>query len=82
MRDPPDLVLLDIALPGLDGMELLKRMRADSSLRRIPVVAVSAHAMSGDREKFLAAGFDQYVAKPVADRGTLLRAIQPLLRAS
>lgn len=81
-REPPDLVLLDIALPGMDGIEVLRRMRADAALRSIPVVAVSAHAMAGDREKFLAAGFDQYVAKPVADRGVLLRAIQPLLRAS
>ena len=78
-RQPPDLVLLDIALPGMDGIELLRRMRADSLLHRIPVIAVSAHAMSGDRERFLAAGFDQYIAKPVADRTVLLQAIEPLL---
>lgn len=78
-RRPPELVLLDIALPGVDGMEVLRRMRADPWLRSIPAIAVSAHAMSGDREKFLAAGFDQYIAKPVADRAVLLRAIEPLL---
>jgi signal transduction histidine kinase/ActR/RegA family two-component response regulator len=78
-RQPPNLVLLDIALPGMDGIEVLRRMRADSLLRGIPVIAVSAHAMSGDRERFLAAGFDQYIAKPVEDRTVLLQAIEPLL---
>jgi len=77
---PPDLVLLDIALPGNDGLQVLRQIRADARLRLTPVIAVSAHAMSGDREKFLAAGFDQYVAKPVADRNVLIRAIEPLLR--
>ncbi|MGA2133748.1 MAG: ATP-binding protein [Bryobacteraceae bacterium] len=79
-RRKPDLVLMDIALPGMDGIEVLRRMRAELPLRDIPVIAVSAHAMAGDRERFLAAGFDQYVAKPVADRAVLLEAIEPLLR--
>ncbi|HVN06304.1 MAG TPA: ATP-binding protein [Bryobacteraceae bacterium] len=76
---PPDLVLLDIALPGPDGIQVLRQIRADARLRSIPVIAVSAHAMSGDRERFLAAGFDHYIAKPVADRAALFQAIQPLL---
>ncbi|HTQ58470.1 MAG TPA: ATP-binding protein [Bryobacteraceae bacterium] len=79
-RQPPDVVLLDIALPGMDGIEVLRRMRAELPLRNIPVIAVSAHAMTGDRERFLAAGFDQYLAKPVADRAVLLAAIEPLCR--
>lgn len=81
-REPPDVALIDIALPGMDGVELLHRMRTDSLLAPIPVVAVSAYAMAGDREKFLAAGFDQYVAKPVASHTVLLNAIEPLLQKS
>jgi two-component system, cell cycle response regulator DivK len=61
----PDLVLMDIQLPDLDGVEALRRLRADERTATIPVLAVTAQAMSGDRERFLAAGFDGYVAKPV-----------------
>ncbi len=75
----PDLVLLDVSLPELDGTEVLKRMRADPRLRLLPVIALTAHAMAGDREKFLAAGFDDYVTKPIVDETILLNAIQKLL---
>jgi two-component system cell cycle response regulator DivK len=61
----PDLVLLDIRLPDIDGVETLGRLRADERTSSIPVLAVTAQAMRGDRERFLAAGFDGYVAKPV-----------------
>ncbi|MFN7998195.1 MAG: ATP-binding protein [Bryobacteraceae bacterium] len=81
-QEKPDLVLLDIALPGIDGVEVLRRIRSSPSLAAVPVVAVSAYAMSGDREKFMAAGFDHYLAKPVTDRSMLLEAIEPLLKAS
>jgi signal transduction histidine kinase/ActR/RegA family two-component response regulator len=81
-RERPDLVLLDIALPAMNGMEVLRRMRADPSLRLIPVIAVSAHAMSGYRDKLLADGFNEYIAKPVTDRAVLLRAIEPLLQGA
>jgi len=80
-RERPDVVIMDIALPGMSGLEVLKRLRADSALKSIPVVAVSAHAMSGDREKFLAAGFDGYLPKPIAGRATLLDALRPLVAA-
>ncbi len=73
--DRPDLVLLDIALPGMDGVEVLQRIRADAALRHLPVIAITAHAMAGDRERFLAAGFDGYLAKPIEDDQVLLGAI-------
>jgi two-component system, cell cycle response regulator DivK len=61
----PDLVLMDIQLPDIDGVETLGRLRADESTAAIPVIALTAQAMKGDRERFLAAGFDGYVSKPV-----------------
>ncbi len=78
----PDLMLLDISLPGMDGNEILSRIRADESLRRLPVIALTAHAMAGDRERYLAAGFDDYVTKPIVDETILLSAIQKWLAAS
>ena len=61
----PSLVLMDIQLPDIDGVEALGRLRADERTASIPVVALTAQAMQGDRERFLAAGFDGYVSKPV-----------------
>ena len=61
----PDLVLMDIQLPDIDGLEALARLRADQRTASIPVLALTAQAMHGERERFLAAGFDGYVAKPV-----------------
>jgi two-component system cell cycle response regulator DivK len=61
----PDLVLMDIQLPDIDGIEALGRLRTDDRTATLPVVALSAQAMEGDRERFLAAGFDGYLAKPV-----------------
>ena len=78
-KEKPDLVLLDISLPEMDGTEVLRRIRADAQLQTIPVIALTAHAMSGDREKFLGAGFNDYVTKPIVDENVLLDAIQRLL---
>jgi len=61
----PDLVLMDIQLPDIDGVETLGRLRADARTASLPVIALTAQAMEGDRERFLAAGFDGYLSKPV-----------------
>lgn len=61
----PDLVLMDIQLPDIDGVEALDRLRADDRFAPVPVLALTAQAMEGDRERFLAAGFDGYLSKPV-----------------
>jgi two-component system cell cycle response regulator DivK len=61
----PDLVLMDIQLPDIDGVEALNRLRANERTASIPVLAVTAQAMQGDDERFLAAGFDDYISKPV-----------------
>ena len=61
----PDLVLMDIQLPDIDGVEALDRLRGDERTASVPVLALTAQAMEGDRERFLAAGFDGYLSKPV-----------------
>jgi two-component system cell cycle response regulator DivK len=61
----PDLVLMDIQLPDIDGVEALARLRADERSASLPVLALTAQAMEGDRERFLGAGFDGYLSKPV-----------------
>jgi CheY-like chemotaxis protein len=61
----PALVLLDVQLPGIDGLEALRRLRQDELTASIAVLAVTAQAMSGDRERFLEAGFDGYLSKPI-----------------
>lgn len=64
----PALVLMDIQLPGIDGIEALRQLRADPTTAAIPVVAVTASAMTQDRQKIMAAGFDGYQAKPISVR--------------
>jgi two-component system cell cycle response regulator DivK len=64
----PDLVLLDLQLPGIDGMEALRQLRADPVTSALPVVAVTAFAMKSDHHRTLDAGFDGYIAKPISVR--------------
>jgi len=68
VKEPPDLVLMDLQLPGIDGMEALRRLRENSRTADIPVVAVTAQAMKHDRERVLEAGFDGYIEKPISVR--------------
>ena len=65
MQERPDLILMDVGLPDMDGADALTRLRAATTTASIPVVAVTALAMKGDRERLLSAGFDDYLSKPV-----------------
>ena len=80
--DRPALVLLDISLPGMDGTAVLAALRADPELKDLPVIALTAHAMAGDREKYLGLGFDGYLTKPIVDERVLIDGIAQLLRSS
>jgi len=61
----PDLILMDIQLPGIDGIQALRQLRADADTQTIPIIAVTASAMTHDRQKIMAAGFDGYQTKPI-----------------
>jgi two-component system cell cycle response regulator DivK len=76
--EAPDLILLDMDLPVLDGWEAARRMKADEALRKIPIIALTAHAMSGDKERALGSGCDDYETKPI-DLNRLLAKMKTLL---
>jgi CheY-like chemotaxis protein len=71
----PDLILMDIHLPGMDGLSVVREMKSDERTNRIPILALTAHAMRGDKDRFLEAGCDGYISKPI-DVKTFLSAIE------
>jgi CheY-like chemotaxis protein len=73
------LVLLDISLPDIDGTEVLRQIRLNPTLQKIPVIAVTAHALTGDRERFMEAGFDDYLSKPIVDVNEVVHKIERYL---
>jgi CheY-like chemotaxis protein len=81
LRSPPDLILMDLAMPKLDGWGAVVRLRANAQTRNVPVVALTAHALSGDAERALRVGFDAHLTKPL-DEDELLSVIRALLRQS
>jgi two-component system, cell cycle response regulator DivK len=77
-KEKPDLILMDINLPDIDGLEATARIKANAELRAIPVVALTANAMYGDEERVLAAGCDGYISKPVS-RAKLIESVNQFL---
>jgi two-component system cell cycle response regulator DivK len=72
-RERPDLILMDIQLPEIDGYEATRRIKSDPALRPIPIIAVTSYALSGDEAKARAAGCDDYVTKPFSPRALLAK---------
>jgi CheY-like chemotaxis protein len=77
--DPVDLILMDIHLPGIDGLSVVREMKTDAVTSAIPILALTAHAMRGDKDRFLEAGCDGYISKPI-DVKTFLSSIRMYLR--
>jgi two-component system, cell cycle response regulator DivK len=77
-RERPDLILMDLSLPVIDGWEATRRLKANAVLHDIPIIALSAHAMMGDREKALQSGCDEYLSKPL-DENLLFAMLARLL---
>ncbi len=78
----PDLILMDVQLPGIDGYEATRRLKGDALLRDVPVIAVTAHALSGAEEEARAAGCDGYISKPISPRQLLAKVREYLSRPS
>lgn len=80
LSDQPDFILLDIQLPDMDGADVLKAIRATAAGRDLPIIAVTSYAMSGDRERLLAAGCNGYIEKPI-DPLLVINQVQGILEA-
>ena len=78
--EKPDLILMDMSLPVVDGWEATRRIKSDASSKLIPIIGLSAHAMDGDREKALASGCDDYLTKPI-DESLLMQTVKKFLAA-
>ncbi|MFC5581226.1 response regulator [Rhodanobacter terrae] len=82
LRDTvPDLIFMDISLPGMDGLTLTRKLKAEDRFKHVPIVALTAYAMKGDRERALDAGCDGYIAKPIDTRAFPAQAAAYLQRA-
>jgi len=79
IREKPDLVLLDISLPEMDGTEVVVKIRQNQEIMDTPVIALTAHAMLGDRERFLEFGFNEYMSKPIVDEDLLIEMMNNLM---
>lgn len=77
----PDLILMDMGLPGIDGMELTRRIKKNENTKNIPIIAVTAHAMKGAKEKILEAGCDDYISKPI-DINEFPKVVEKILKNS
>ncbi|MBW2650713.1 MAG: response regulator [Deltaproteobacteria bacterium] len=79
IEEKPDLILMDIKLPGIDGMEATKRIRASESNGKVPIIAITSYAMAGDRERYLKEGFTGYIEKPI-DPYKIIKEIEEIWR--
>ena len=77
---PPDIILMDIHLPGMDGLSVVRAMKGDEKTKNVPILALTAHAMRGDKDRFLEAGCDGYISKPI-DVKTFIASIQNYIRS-
>ncbi len=80
ISDKPDLILLDISLPEMDGVEVIKKIRKNNDICTTPVIALTAHAMLGDKDVFIKQGFDDYLSKPIQDEDDLISMMESLLK--
>lgn len=78
--ESPDLILMDMSLPVIDGWEAARRIKSDAASKQVPIIGLSAHAMDGDREKALASGCDDYLTKPI-DEDLLVKTLNKFLAA-
>jgi two-component system cell cycle response regulator DivK len=78
-KDSPDLILMDIQMPVMDGITALNILKSDERTKNIPVIALTSYAMTGDRERFLGLGFSAYISKPI-DKDGFIKAIENILK--